>query len=524
MKILKLTHNEILKQVKKLGFRICLIILFSLAILYPILTKTLSNVSFDSGVSYYEEEIKYLSTYLSTGDNYEDKLNNEIIELQISYYDLAKKEKIDYRDYREYLIDNVIEKELNLIIVNRLINGEDYSKIEKVIYSENKEYNTFFIDTKQFYYLSKEDLPLMKESLEKDIKSLNQAIKENDYSYVLKTELNSLEEEAKFATDKDEISFYELKINLYKQILTQNIKSSRDFRIKELQTITDAFYSRDSFPLILEKDYNKEEMGMSYKVYNETRELNLKTSKDTIAISEYAIMNNIDYKKIGARTNLIESSDFNVLILLFVTIVIAGGVMSFEFQTGTIRLLVIRPNKRFKIILSKLLAILIILTFMVMTVFVTSFIATGIVYGFSDYAISHLSVVGNKVVESSFILFNIKSFMILLIPVYFVSIFSFAMSTITTNTAFSVGLGIFLALGNSLILQILHLAHVPFLEYTFLPYLGYSAFLDPYSLVYSSSMFGFLLNFTRANITLLSWGIVLYLISNFYFIKKDIKN
>ena len=65
---------------------------------------------------------------------------------------------------------------------------------------------------------------------------------------------------------------------------------------------------------------------------------------------------------------------------------------------------------------------------------------------------------------------------------------------------------------------------LPFIDLTFFPYLDYVQFTDPLSLVNSCYSYDMYYTFKQANIVLLIWAILIYALTNYIFIKRDIKN
>ena len=145
-------------------------------------------------------------------------------------------------------------------------------------------------------------------------------------------------------------------------------------------------------------------------------------------------------------------------------------------------------------------------------------------YGFKDYFISDLIISNGKIKEISFILLSIGKMLILLIPILFSGLIAFFLSTITKNTALSVGLSIFLQFGYGLITMILVLINFPFINLTFLPYLDYSQFNDYSTLSNNLYMYETYYTFGLANLVLIIWSIILYITSNIIFTKRDIRN
>ena len=156
--------------------------------------------------------------------------------------------------------------------------------------------------------------------------------------------------------------------------------------------------------------------------------------------------------------------------------------------------------------------------------YVLSFIANGIMFDFNNLFSPDLKVIGNKITEASYLLTSLKDMFILLIPVIFIGLIAFSLSTIINNTAFSVGLSIFILMGYSMAIMVLQMLECPFIDLTFLPYLSYNQFLSPLALINSCEFNNMYYTFAKANIVLLVWSMVIYLLSNIVFVRKDIKN
>ena len=86
MKILKLTYNEILKQIKKKSFIICLAILLFFAIALPLLYKAFAynQVSNDLYTSYDIENQQEL--IIKNPKTSEDKLFNKLIDEKVEIF------------------------------------------------------------------------------------------------------------------------------------------------------------------------------------------------------------------------------------------------------------------------------------------------------------------------------------------------------------------------------------------------------------------------------------------------------
>ena len=68
-------------------------------------------------------------------------------------------------------------------------------------------------------------------------------------------------------------------------------------------------------------------------------------------------------------------------------IMVAGTIVSEEFNKGTIKLLLVKPYSRYKILLSKFLTILIMIVFSILVVIGMELLVGGILFGFDSLSI-----------------------------------------------------------------------------------------------------------------------------------------
>ncbi|WP_441895000.1 ABC transporter permease [Paenibacillus sp. YAF4_2] len=92
--------------------------------------------------------------------------------------------------------------------------------------------------------------------------------------------------------------------------------------------------------------------------------------------------------------------------------IIAGDIIAAEFSTGTIKLLLIRPSSRIKILLSKYLAMLLFSMVLLLILFVISFLINGILFGFNDMDLPLLHFTGGQVVEQNMVLHLWKTYLL----------------------------------------------------------------------------------------------------------------
>ena len=102
-------------------------------------------------------------------------------------------------------------------------------------------------------------------------------------------------------------------------------------------------------------------------------------------ISKYIIENHVDIKKSDDVRGVL-SNFFNIygLFIIVIVVMIAGTIVSEEFNKGTIKLLLVKPYSRNKILLAKFITVLIMIVFSTIMIIGMELIVGGIVYGFDS--------------------------------------------------------------------------------------------------------------------------------------------
>lgn len=102
-----------------------------------------------------------------------------------------------------------------------------------------------------------------------------------------------------------------------------------------------------------------------------------------IAINNYRLENDIEDESLSAIGFVVGGSDIMPILIMFVISIIAG-VVAKEFSDGTIKLLLIRPSERWKILLSKYIASLIYALKLLLVLWASGFIVGLFLHGFSN--------------------------------------------------------------------------------------------------------------------------------------------
>lgn len=529
MKFLRLIYNEIFKQVKKKSFIITFGLILLFAIAFPIINKATGS---ETEHNYDNYEIEYLEQIeINTENDEEKEIFENLTDIRIEGLTLRHEKDIIDTNYRYMLIEENISKKQQLEVIDYLLEGKSFDEINNVV----NKIDAYTFDISSFNGLSNDELEQIKTSLESEIKEIDEVVNNDNYMYFINEkieEYNNLlkenENEQKSTTNKTKLENLKTKnkkindiLEVYNYLKEENVSSSNDFRVEESENLLQYIESLYT-PNLTEKELASQSK-MDYKEYEKIYEDEQKAYKEKIEESWYMIKQNKNFNEPGVKTSL-NSSLTVVQLLGILVIIITGGIMSSEFSKGSIRLLVIRPNKRWKILLSKFLAFLIITIASILITTIVCILANGFVYGFSDYLTNSLAFSGGEIVQKSYLLGVFKDAFILSIPVIFVGILTFMLSVVTTNTALSVGLGMAVMYGYMIALQVAVMLNIPLIDLTFLPYLSYQSFMDPIDLYEYSMSLGYNLTMLKGNIVLLIWSVIFYFIANIVFIKRDIKN
>ncbi|NLW12265.1 MAG: ABC transporter permease subunit, partial [Clostridiaceae bacterium] len=168
--------------------------------------------------------------------------------------------------------------------------------------------------------------------------------------------------------------------------------------------------------------------------------------------------NNIEISRMGgslSSTALDGMASFGITMILLMILILAGGAISQEIATGSIKSLIIAPVKRWKIFLAKLMSLLTIGVTALLVHFVVTLVSYGIFFGF-DTLSPYIFAVGGQAGAMSPILYLFAGQGVRFIEVIVFMSFALMLSVLTRNTAASVGISMAAYFGTSLASQILY--------------------------------------------------------------------
>lgn len=422
MLLSKLIKNEFIKLFKKKSTYIILFITIAYIIFSNFMYKNNNYYSYGdysaSSISYYEEELKKLdpknpsdfSLYVDT------KTQVDLLGLMNKY---------GFESWQSNIISEYLTEPVRQINIYNYSNEQD----EKAYRKAKAKYDDVIkkLDSGDWKSFVTEDL----EELDKEIEAQETLLKNT----VDKAELANINQLlASLRVDKQVAQWR----------LDKNISFANSFLNSALGKYSNAQYAI--------YDYEHK----SNPTYEE--KLEYYDNIETANINEYYIENNIEIKNPddnrGILLNLFDN--YELFILIFI-IMIAGSIVSDEFSKGTIKLLLVKPYSRTKILLSKFIVCILVLLLFVIFLTAVQYVIGGIIQGFDSMtipAVLYNHSTGQIETMSAFQSLALDTLGKL--PIYLLLMtLAFACSTLFTNTAIAITLPLLGYMASSIINQLI---------------------------------------------------------------------
>jgi ABC-2 type transport system permease protein len=369
----------------------------------------------------------------------------EPTEMDRQYYDLSQIEVLEKLDETEAMIEMVDE----IIVKNDHI----------VFYEFQIEYRNS----------NKADSLDEIESLENDI--LENPDKEEMYS-------EQIEQRRKNIAAIDEID-----IPLYQYRIEHDIvPNSDDWRDTALNKKRNALSSIMYNEMMTEEQFEEEEhMRRQYKTYaaykkNWQKEMDEQTHQ--LYVAERSLETgkpDMSFVDNGTRKKKVGFLWYSLVIAVLAAVV-GGGLMAKEYQSGTIRLLLIRPKKRIKIVLSKFLALMAVCLGLYVAADLLNGLTNGIAFGFSDYGFPNYTI-SSGANGVGFLGYYLSKFFICFISVFFAGAVAYFFSLVIRNTALAVAIPLVCFVGSLMVVWYVGANQTfSWLAYTPVPYVNFSQY------------------------------------------------
>ena len=326
-----------------------------------------------------------------------------------------------------------------------------------------------YVNERNTYLYGAEKNEEQANKINEQINELSNRLKNDDWRYFANEELQKAEEKLKAL--EDEKNTTEDKQRL--EALDLEIKTAKiDLEVARYRVDEDIKYGYDYMNIAL-SNY-QEQSYMIAQIEDSNEELSYQEEKDykqaieDKEISKYIIESHEDINKGNDLRGILSRffSEFGLFIIVIV-IMIAGTIVSEEFNKGTIKLLLVKPYSRNKILLSKFITILIMIIFSIAVIVGMELIIGGIIFGFDSLSIPMLEYNFNTNMLEEINVFAYLGIQILaqLPIILLLATLSFALSTIFTNSPVAIALPLLGYMGASIINQLAIQYNIGFLRY-----------------------------------------------------------
>lgn len=451
------------------------------------------------------ENNKYMWSLDLKVNDWKDNVYNKISNL--------KNSKIPLNMY----LDGVNMKELSAIEFNI----ESKEAAEKAIEEIDKQIEKLqnIIDNGYYYDYIKLEVENEKESLktlENDIKLIEKNAKLPNYNAI--SRLHQLTARKNVLAET---------IKIYNYIIDNEIKDQTDWRYLICNELPNTLYYKYTILDTEEEFKYSSNFGSIYLTYEEYYNASKKLIDEDVNRNKeywYYLDNNI--KPLTFQNKMLmtpysarqamNNSYFMAIVSLIITAILCGGIVASEHKNGTIRLLLTKPYKRYKILLSKL--IVMIGTFLIVYLLgiLSTYLLGGIMYGFDNYNIPLVFNNSGVITEVPYLLFTLKNTLYEVVISLLFLVILFGLSSITLLSTISVVIVlvlIFVSFGLSYIIYFNQI-------FTYIPLV----LLNFYEVLYNPNNHFININVGSSVLVAITYILVILFITFITYCKRDIKN
>lgn len=472
----KLIANELFKLFHKKSTYIVLIIAFLYIILVNVLynqglSDTYSGSSFNT--YYLEQAREDLAALKATNSPLEDTWQ---VELSIKVYEMLQ-------NYHEPWQEEAINDDYYSLLAqyyNNLLDNEDVTAIEnEITLMENR------IKNNEWQYFLKNDL----------------ADEEARYEEYLKTPAKNDNEKQKLEKETEESA---ARIKIYNYALDNNIALDSSYLGQALNDVLSSLDLVFNYKYFMADEEKENSADMIEEFYENV----------------YILENKLDTNNTRTLRNVFINLYDEIEIIVFVFIVmIAGSIISEEFNKGTIKNLLTIPYSRIKILSAKFIVCLLMILFIFIFAFLSELIVGGLIFGFSSLSIPmvhYLIKSGTYTFISPIAYFGLYSLCKLPMLILLMTL-AFNLSTMLLNTAFAITITFFGYIGSALVNILAQTFKWKFLNYFVTTNWDFTVYL-----FHGTNPFG--ISMTQSVIVCLVYLFIMLLVSFWIFKKKNIKN
>ena len=460
-------------------------------------------------LNYFKNEYQTVLKYPSEDVHYQ-AYQEYILPKTIAAYEklltLEDYESFSYSSWQIELTRNNINFEKELYFIDKYLNNE-FVSLEWV------QYDSALGPIKSLSNMSKDELLKRKDVLLKQINQYNLLIAENKFYKYIENEINEYKTNDEF--------YYSWRINEYnvdmmQTIVDKKLESERHYYVLNIYSLIgfgSTGYDSEYVSNISKKETVKYQEILKYSIEHDMKH-DLTTNGIIDMNREYS------YRTSKSAVNLIFSLS---IVVMFLVIITSGDIVSREHILGTEKMLMTSPTKRWKILLSKFIYMILNMYIIWFTALILLSIYAGIKYGFNDLFTPKLIYFNGNVMEINYYLYTIIKILYISIPVISLISIILMLSTITLNTTMTVGSTMAVTIISPFLWHFIQQFRLALLAYTPIPYFMFSQivglnenYLKTVEFTKISEGYGIFISIVTA--------IICYLISHIIYTRRDVKN
>lgn len=403
-KIFKLFIDENIKTWKKFSTKLAIILIILALVGVLGLVKVMQNINANTEIANSvfdwrtetKTEIESLTKTLAEENL--DEITKRNLQIELEKCQLAI--QYDINQYNDYWKSDI----LNQVVALKQEQGKENEALKLIEILEKDDFAGYIEIQKE----------IAKKSLE------NKEISQQEYD----DNISVFDLQAKYEIGKN------IEDQYWKRVLLNEIKSSKS----SLRT------------------------GIDYKTNKVLTVEQKQEHEDNIKLNIYRLENNmppIEY--VDENYRMI----FDTMAPMFVTsviaifaMIIAGGAISSEVSTGTIKFWALTPNKRWKILTAKILSLLFYIVTITLVMSLLTVACSNIF--FDTNGNEYLYVKNGNVEKIENTLFMIEYYFAKIIPIIIFALFALMLSVITRNTSVAVSLSVATYMGNGIAMTIIN--------------------------------------------------------------------
>ena len=488
MSLSNLIKNELIKIFKKKTIYITMIVIFLLLIFMNCMFKYANNGSEYDYYLYNENYINSLRSELETLNP--EKTSDVTVYIEL-LSEIQLSEMMEQHKDAEWKLA-IIDERIAPYITERNTYQYGAEKNEAQVQEINQEIDALLakLDENDWKYFAREDLA----KAEQEIEELNAQKEQTEDKAVLEnieTELNNAQMEKEIA---------EIRLN-------KDILYGTNYLNRAISTLQTANTNLANFKNIEELTY---EQKLEYNSYLEDQ-----------AESRYILETGRDIHNTNTLKGILENfySQFGIFLIV-VVVMIAGTIVSEEFNKGTIKLLLVKPYTRNKILMAKAITTLIMIIFIIVVTLVMQILIGGIIFGFDSLSEPVVAYNFNTdTMEEMNIFANLGVQTLTQLPmIILLATLAFAISTLFTNSTLAITISLLGFMSASIINQLAIGYDLQFMKYFVTMNWDLSIYANG-ALPYMEGM-----NMTMSIIICVAYFLIMMIPTFIVFKKRNIKN